>query len=84
VEVIGQFVGLDADIGRLGFIDSAVEVLGRAVAQRFGEVGLQGGEVGLPEGAAGRILIARAGPKSAALKRIALAMKTRYKKKGKN
>jgi len=36
------------------------------------------------EGAAGRIMIARAGPKSAALKRIASAMKTRYKKKGKN
>ena len=36
------------------------------------------------EGAAGRIMIARAGPKSAALRRIASAMKTRYKKKGKN
>lgn len=36
------------------------------------------------EGAAGRILIARAGPKSAALKRIASAMKTKYRKKGKN
>ena len=36
------------------------------------------------EGAAGRITIARAGPKSAALKRIASSMKTKYKKKGKN
>ena len=36
------------------------------------------------EGTAGRIMIARTCPKSAALKRIALAMKTRYKKKGKN
>lgn len=36
------------------------------------------------EGAAGRIMIARTGPKSAALKRIASAMKTMYKKKGKN
>ncbi|HOU70979.1 MAG TPA: signal recognition particle subunit SRP19/SEC65 family protein [Methanothrix sp.] len=36
------------------------------------------------EGAAGRILIARAGPKSSALKRIAPAMKTKFKKKGKN
>jgi len=36
------------------------------------------------EGAAGRILIARAGPKSSALKRIAPAMKAKFKKKGKN
>ena len=36
------------------------------------------------EGAAGRITIARSGPKSAALKRIASSMKTKYKKKGKN
>lgn len=32
--------------------------------------------------ASGRILIERRGPKSAALKRIAVSMKTRYKKKG--
>lgn len=36
------------------------------------------------EGAAGRIMISRAGPKSSALKRIASSMKMRYKKKGRN
>lgn len=36
------------------------------------------------EGAAGRILIARNGPKSIALKRIASAMKSKSRKKGKN
>jgi signal recognition particle subunit SRP19 len=34
------------------------------------------------EGAEGRILVARKGPKSAALKRIAASLKTKYRKNG--